>query len=214
MPAYNDTGVAPQETILNSLGPGDTANRSRVADDIGFTFSSAMATLKANGQADYWIEGTGPLKKIVVEFDGAEFDYTDDGTAGGYATVQIGTFDAGDAVTDVAYLYATEADTTAADGGNNDLSMRLGVGSTAIAAAAESLGTTENDVMDSTTFTAGGSAAGEVQTSGVTLTGNSTAGDPAELHFNIAATAATSEASGTITLTANMFVCFLLTGDY
>lgn len=144
---------------------------------------------------------------------------TDDGTAGAYGTLQLYTFPAGDILVERGRMTLTVATAGAPDTGLAAAAvLDIGVGESALAAAAEALsGDYENLInLDDITLSSGDLSAAVtiLEATGDTITGNSTAGDPGEAHLNVACTAATCDASDTLTLTGEIDLLWYNYGDY
>ena len=169
--------------------------------------TSGSVTLTAN-VVEY------PFFHMTFALDAARIPVTDATTSGSYGALKL--FDFNQAVVSVLGCrqdYTAFAEGSALTGAAGDASFDIGVGSVAIAAAADgALAGTDDDIGEEVNITlSGGTGTGTgVKGAGLVLNGTATAADIA---LNWSGTAATIDASSSIDVTGTITVSGVMLGD-
>lgn len=159
-------------------------------------------------------EQSGSLIKSTFTLTAANVPVTDGAASGSYGTLKLFTFPAGG----ISFLGSRQNYTAFAEGAAlttaaGDAVFEIGLGTVAIAAAADGvLGATNDDIGGDVNITnSGGTGAGTGFTgAGVVHDGTST---NATLNLNWSGTAATIDASSTIAVTGTITVLWAMLGD-
>ena len=178
--------------------------------EIGTVGSPASGTLTAT------IERYGPLFKLTFTLAAARVSVTDAGGSGSYGTLSIFTF----AQSAISFLgarqdYTAFAEGAALTGAAGDAAFEIGVGTTAISAAADGTlgnGVNENVGQAVAITLSGGTGTGTAVDGAKTtaLDGTSTA---IALNLNWSGSAATIDANSTIDVTGTITVVGAFLGD-
>jgi hypothetical protein len=168
----------------------------------------------ASGTIDCVIEKTGPMFKLVFTLTAARISVTDGAASGSYGSLKIFDFvQAALSFLGTRQDYTAYSAASALTTGAGDAAFVIGVGTTAIAAAADAvLAAAEQNVGASISQTlSAGTTTGTASTHPtVALDGTSTAKD---LYLNFSGSAATVDASSTIDVTGTIEVVGILLGD-
>lgn len=168
----------------------------------------------ASGTTAVVIERVGSLFVATFTLTAARIPITDAGAGGSFGSLKLFDFVEGA----VSYLgcrqnYTAFVEGAALTGGAGDAVFEIGLGTAAIAAAANgSLGATEDDIGGDVNVTlSGGTGAG----AGVTGAGGVVDGTTAaaDINLNWSGTAATIDANSTIDVTGTITVTGVLLGD-
>jgi len=151
---------------------------------------------------------------LTFSLTGASITVTDGAGSGSHGALKIFDFaESGLLITGCRQNYTAFAEGAALTGAAGDAVFKIGVGTVAIAAAADAaLGATNKDVGGEVSVTlSGGTGVGTAHTgSALTLDGTSTAVD---LYLNWSGSAATIDANSTISVTGSITVTGTLLGD-
>ena len=163
--------------------------------------ASGSVTLSTKSWVQY------PDFYLEFDLDAASVPVTDATTSGSFGALKLFDFVEG-VVTDVSSWqdYTAFAEGAALTGGAGDAVFDIGIGSVAIAAAADgALATTSDNIGDEIAITlSGGTATGSKATALATvLDGSST---PIDIVLNMSGTAATIDASSTLAVTGKVIV--------
>ena len=167
---------------------------------------SGSVTLVAN-EVQY------PFFKLKFTLTAAQIPVTDAGVSGSYGALKLFDFNAGAiAIWGCRQDYTAFAEGAALTGAAGDASFDIGVGSVAIAAAADgALATTDDDIGTEVNITlSGGTGTGTGVNIGPALNGTATAADIA---LNWSGSAATIDASSTIDVTGTITVAGVFLDD-
>jgi hypothetical protein len=156
----------------------------------------------------------GPLFELTFTLDAARIPVTDAAGSGSYGSLKLFDFLEGA----IAYQacrqdYTTFAEGAALTGEAGDASFDIGVGTVAIASAADgALATTDDDIGTEVNITlSGGTGTGtNVNASTAVVNGTATATD---INLNWSGTAATIDANSTIDVTGTITVVGYFLGD-
>ena len=163
-----------------------------------------VASAEGLSVAEY---GMGGLHHTVLTFDGYTLSTTDNGTAGHGGGAKVYDFPQG-AILVLGASQNWSLMTVDGTGLPNDAVIDIGIGTTAATSAMESLTTTTQDIVnkDDITFSSSLSALHQyisTVSGGNLLAGEATAKDA---YVNLACTAATADANGTIVLTGTVSI--------
>lgn len=169
----------------------------------------------AAGTTSVVISRTGPFVQLDFTLTAARITVTDGAASGSHGSLKLFDFVAGG----VSFLgcrqnYTAFAEGASLTGGAGDAVFEIGVGTTAIAAAAD--GTLGNGVNEnvgqavSVTLSGGTGVGTAFDYSRAAIDGTST---PVDLNLNWSGTAATIDATSTITVTGTITVICALLGD-
>lgn len=156
---------------------------------------------------------SGGINHSVFIFDGVTISTTDNGTAGHAGSQKIFDFPQGG----ILVLGASQNwETLTVDGTGlpNDAEMDIGLGTTAATSAMASLTTTTQDIVNKDDITMSSSLSATHQYIATVSGGNLLAGEATakDAYLNIAATVATADADGTVTLTGTVTVAWINLG--
>lgn len=176
----------------------------------------ATAGVPAAGTLTLKEEAIGPLRLFVFTLTGVRIPVTDGAGAGSHGSLKIADLPAGafsflGARQDYTAFSEGAALTTAA----GDAAFEIGVGTTAIAAAADGTlgnGVNENVGQAVSVTNSGGTGAGTAVDGAKTTALNGTA-TALDLYLNWSGTAATIDADSTIDVTGTITVAALFLGD-
>ena len=168
--------------------------------------SSGSVVLKS-GNVEY------PFFHLTFTLDAAQVPVTDAAASGSYGALKLFDFNEGAvSVFGCRQDYTAFAEGSALTGAAGDASFDIGVGSVAIAAAADgALASTDDDIGAEVNITlSGGTGTGTGVTGASSFNGTATAVD---LALNWSGTAATIDASSTIDVTGTITVSGVMLGD-
>ncbi|WP_336802499.1 hypothetical protein [Kaistia sp. MMO-174] len=177
----------------------------------------ALATAPTAGSVDAVLKkDRGDIYRLDFTFRRARLPVTDGTTSGSYGSLKIFDFNEGA----ISFLgtrqdYTAFAEGSALTGGAGDAAFVLGIGSAAIAAAADgTLTTTQQDIGTKTaTITlSGGTGSGTLVDGAKTTALNGTA-TGVDLYLNFSGTAATIDANSYLDVTGTVSVSFVWLGD-
>lgn len=191
------------------------------ADDLNLLDQTDNATIigavasPASGTVECVITRMGPFFSLDFTLTAARISVTDGAGSGSYGSLKLFDFAQGS----VRYIgsrqnYTAFAEGAALTGGAGDAAFVLGLGTTAIASAADgTLGTTENDIgtKTSTITLSGGTGSGTKHTASTAVADGT--GTATDLNLNWPGTAATIDANSTIDVTGTITVVGVFLGD-
>jgi hypothetical protein len=161
---------------------------------------------------DIWRAKNAPYYRLDFKFNKARIPVTDGTTSGSYGSVKFFDFVEGAII-----FLGSRQDYTAyvcdGTGVPNDTAFEIGVGTTAIAAAADGTlgnGVNENVGQAVTQTLSSGTTTGTAVTGGTAVNGTATALD---LNLNFSGSAATVDGDGTLDVTGTFSVTFAFMGD-
>ena len=185
----------------------------RLYDDASDTVPSNIPTIAGMSVVE---EQFGPFYRTTFTLSGVEVTVTDDGASGSYGTLKIADLPAGA----VAFLgcrqdYTAFAEGAALTGAAGDAAFEIGVGTTAIAAAADgTLGDSVNENIGQAVAVtlSGGTGTGTAVDGAKTTALNGTA-TAVDINLNWSGSAATIDANSTIDVTGTISVVWCHLGD-
>lgn len=201
-------GDALDQTI-NSTSDMGQLQQSTNATEIGAA-ASVTGTLATS------ITRTGSLFRIDFTLTAVQISVTDAGVSGSYGSTKLFDFVAGA----ISFLgcrqdYTAFAEGAALTGAAGDAAFEIGLGTAAIASAADGVlddGTQENIGAAIAVTLSGGTGTGTAVDGAKTTALNGT-GTAVDLNLNWAGTAATIDANSTITVTGTITVVGVMLGD-
>lgn len=230
-----DPGGRPDETEqdhIKIVGNGTNRQVTIEADNDDSAVVNTGLAFLAKG-ADFQV-GSVPTASIALGIVATEYgglgyhrtrftltavavSITDDGSAGAWGTVQLYDFPAGDIQT----TYGRQTLTVVAATGSNMTSavIDVGVGQSALAAAALTLSGDYENIINKDDITLSSGALSQAETvleaSTDVITGNTTAaGGSANAHLNIACAEDTTGGDDTLTITGEIDILWFNYGDY
>jgi hypothetical protein len=200
-----------QDVVVASgfaIGSADDGVEQANATQVGAVNAPSSGTVAVT------VHRFGPFFRLDFTLAAAQITVTDDGGSGSYGSLKLFDFAEGA----VQFLgarqnYTAFAEGAALTGAAGDAAFEIGVGTTAIAAAADgALGATEDNIGGDVNVTlSGGTGTGTgVNSSTAAHDGTTTAAD---LNLNWSGSAATIDATSTIDVTGTITVTGVLLGD-
>lgn len=156
--------------------------------------------------------GSGPYYRTVITLTDFVWSHVDGTTNGGGDGISVFTFPAGD----IHILGGQQEIDSVVSETDASMVLDIGVGSVAADSSQETLSSTKEDIINKDDITLSSNAGAGVinESTGGVITGNSTAGNPAQAYFNVACTAATSTANQDITVSGELSFIWANLGDY
>lgn len=158
--------------------------------------------------------GPGAFFTLTFTLDKARIPVTDAGASGSYGTLPLMQLEQqGVEWFGCRQNYTAFVEGTALTTGAGDAAFKIGVGTTAIASAADNaLATTENDIGAAVSITnSGGTGAGTAHTAANKIVDGTTTA--AKINLNWSGSAASIDANSTIDVTGTITVSGVLLGD-
>lgn len=202
--------------VYRPVPDSEIAARIREIDTTAGGEIGALATAPASGTVAVVMSRWGPLFRLVFTLTAAQIPVTDGAGSGSHGSLTLFTF----IEQAVAFLgsrqdYTAFAEGAALTGAAGDAVFEIGVGTTAISAAADGTlgnGVNENVGQAVAVTLSGGTGVGTAVNGAVTtaLNGTTTA---VALRLNWSGTAATIDANSTIDVTGTITVVGVFLGD-
>jgi len=203
-------------SYLDSVTPGTVEANKAVVTDASFATAVGAVASPASGTTAVSISKVGPIVRLVFTLTAARMTCTDGAGSGSHGSLKIFDFVANA----VSFLgcrqnYTAFAEGAALTGAAGDAAFEIGVGTTAISAAAEKTlgdGAQENVGQAIAITLSGGTGTGTAVNGAVVtaIDGTTTAVD---LHLNWSGSAATIDATSTLDVTGTIEVVCALLGD-
>lgn len=205
-------------TPLQKYGPDnqiaiyDGETDFRALDNAGFTFYTPTTVTTWEPK----VFGFGPRRRVRIDFTGLVIPTVDGTTNGAGGGVKIFDFPRG--VIQVQAVSSLQNYTSIVGAGGIGASavLDIGVGTVVADATQETLATTKQNIVNKVdvTLSSGSGSGGIFQASATALTGQTTGGSLQSAFLNVACTAATSSADGTVTLSGFIEVEAVISTDY
>lgn len=185
----------------------DTVTKS-LRDEVGTVGTATSGTIAVK------YDRVGKNVNLTFTLTAARIPVTDAAASGSYGTLKLFDFvEQAIAYTGCRQDYTAFAEGSALTGGAGDASFDIGVGTVAIAAAADgALAGTDDDIGTEVNVTLSGGTGTGTNVNGTTTSVNGTA-TAADLNLNWSGTAATIDANSNIDVTGTITVSCVFLGD-
>lgn len=209
-------GIGTPVNVYKPVPDADIATAVREIDTTAGGEIGAIASQPASGSIAVAIKRWGPVFRLDFTLAAARVSVTDAAGSGSYGTLPLFTF----TQQAVSFLGSRQDYTAFAEGAalttaQGDAAFEIGVGTTAISAAADGTlgnGVNENVGQAVSVTLSGGTGVGTAVNGAVTTALNGT-GTATALNLNWSGTAATIDASSTIDVTGTITVVGVFLGD-
>lgn len=210
-------GSPTTQGVYRPVPESAVANNARNMTSINGLEVGALAAQPAAGSVAVSITRSGPYFQLTFTLTEASIPVTDGAGSGSHGTLKLFTFNPA-AISFLGarqdYTDFVEGDDLSGGAGDGDSVFEIGVGTTAISAAADgTLGNGVNENVGQAVAVNMGSATSGTAVDGAKTTALDGTSTAISLNLNWSGTAATVDASSTITATGTITVCGVMLGD-
>lgn len=204
------------EGVYNPVPASTVSQLARQLTSVTGLEVGALAAQPASGSVAVNVQRSGNFFALAFTFTAARISVTDGAGSGSHGSLTLFTFNqAALSFLGARQNYTAFAEGAALTGGAGDAVFEIGIGTTAISAAADGTlgnGVNENVGQAVSVTLSGGTGTGTAIDGAKTtaLDGTTT---PISLRLNWSGTAATIDASSTIDVTGTVTICGVMLGD-